>query len=342
MNSTFRLTNQFVIAIMISVLPFQSFAAVKMIADIGQPAPGFPEGFIYWRIDPKPAIGASGHIAFSGIADVSLSLTENSANAVWAGLPGQLRAIVRENEAVNGFPPNILFDSAWSSFDSTGIAQSVDGLVVTPAGAIGFLAMMKGAGQFSQRALLAHVEGTTYGVLRDGDPAPGFPAGTFINGISVSGILSFTFSDAGMVIVGWTTSNEVGVWLYDFNTITRLPSPLTGCNFQFPPAVSINQTGVIVLIDVSRVDAGCTPLAGIFKWQNGQWQTVIQNFATPGSGPPVPGMTQAAFGFWNTSHTRLLPIRPMIDDQGNVAFPAGIYNPSSIGRGRGGVLVQSG
>ncbi len=128
------------------MLPFQSLAAVKMIADIGQPAPDFPEGFIYRNVDLKPVIGASGHIAFSGVADVSLSSTENSTNAVWAGLPGQLRAIVRETEAVNGFPPNVLFDS-------TGAAQSTGGFVVTPTGAIGFPAMMKGAGQFSQRAL---------------------------------------------------------------------------------------------------------------------------------------------------------------------------------------------
>ncbi len=129
MNNTFRLTNRFFIAIMIIMLPFQSLAAVKMIADIGQPAPDFPEGFIYRSIDPKPAIGASGHIAFLGVADVSLSSTENSTNVVWAGLPGQLRAIVRENEAVNGFPPNVLF---YSAFD----VQSAGGFVVTPTGAI--------------------------------------------------------------------------------------------------------------------------------------------------------------------------------------------------------------
>jgi len=150
-----------IMIILTFVFSTQTGAAVQVIANVGQPAPDFPPGYIYWSVGPNPVIGASGHIAFSGVADISLGSTENNTNAVWAGLLGQLRTIVRENEAVSGFPPNVLFDSAEA-------AQ----FVVTPSGSVGFPAIMKGAGQSTQRALLAHANGTTLGILRDGDPAP--------------------------------------------------------------------------------------------------------------------------------------------------------------------------
>lgn len=327
MKNIFRIANRCLTAMLIIMLPAHSHATVKMIADTGQPAVGFPEGFIYWSVD-NPVIGASGHIAFSGAADISLGSTENNTNAVWAGLPGQLRAIVRENEAVSGFPPNVLFDS-------TDAAQNVGRFVVTPSGLIGFPAMMKGAGQSTQSALLAHVDGTTLGILRDGDPAPGFPAGTFIG---VIGIFGFAMSDAGMVISGMTTSNEAGIWLHDFSTITRLPSPVSGCRFLAPPAVSINQSGVVALATgglgfIGEDNRPCAPVAGLFKWQNGQWQAVIvQDSLLPGGGEAVPDMAQAEFNFQNA----FLPLsQPIVDDQGNVAFPAFLRNPSSITQNKG-------
>ncbi|MDT8364004.1 MAG: hypothetical protein RQ714_05065 [Nitrosomonas sp.] len=189
-------------------------------------------------------------------------------------------------------------------------------------------------GTFQPRALLAHVNGTTIGILREGDPAPGFPAGTLI-----TGIMSFAMSDAGMVITGsatlstlTTTLGETGIWLHDFNTITRLPSPVPGCRFALP-TVSINQAGVVTLGGAGFLgedDRPCVPAAGIFKWQNGQWQTVMaQDSFEPGEGEAVPGMAQAEFNFENL----LLPLsRQMTDDQGNVAFSAILKDPSSIPR----------
>lgn len=319
-----------IMIILTFVFSTQTGAAVQVIANVGQPAPDFPPGYIYWSVGPNPVIGASGHIAFSGVADISLGSTENNTSAVWAGLPGQLRAIVRENEAVSGFPPNVLFDSAEA-------AQ----FVVTPSGSVGFPAIMKGAGQSTQVALLAHVNGTTLGILRDGDPAPGFPAGVFISNTG-TGISGFAMSDAGMVITGMTTANEMGVWLHDFNTITRLPSPVVGCRLGLLPAVSINQSGVVALATgglgfIGEDNRPCAPVAGLFKWQNGQWQAVMVQDLLPGGGEAVPGMTQAEFNFQNA----LLPLsQPIVDDQGNVAFPAFLRNPSSITQNKGSLWYK--
>lgn len=315
------------------MLPVQSHAAVKVIADTGQPAPDFPEGFIYRSIG-NPSIGASGHIAFPGMATTSLGSTENHTNAVWAGLPGQLRTIVRENDTVSGFPPNVLF----SSFDYG--MQLLGKLVVTPSGAVGFPAMMKDAGQLSfHKALLAHVNGKTIGILRELDPAPGFPAGTFVSDIE-SGLPGFAFSDAGMVILGRTTSNETGIWLHDFNTITRLPCPVADCRVMFSPTVSINQEGVVVLFGgfISNNDPSKF-LIDTFKWHNGQWQTVItQDSLLPGGAKAVLGMTQAILTFQNRSPP--LP-QSMVDDQGNVAFFASLINPSSVTQNKGSLWYKT-
>lgn len=50
-----------VMVILAFILPTQTWVAVKVIADVGQPAADFPPEYIYWIIAPNPVIGASGH-----------------------------------------------------------------------------------------------------------------------------------------------------------------------------------------------------------------------------------------------------------------------------------------
>ena len=87
-----------------------SWAAVQLIAGVGQPAADFPQGFVYTDISDRSAvIGSSGHIAFAGIADTNDGSSGNSTNVIWSGLPGQLKAIIKENQLIAGLPGNILF-----------------------------------------------------------------------------------------------------------------------------------------------------------------------------------------------------------------------------------------
>ncbi len=295
-------------------LPVQ--ADVRLLAEVGQPAADFPEGFIYWNVEPDVVIGPSGHVAFAGAADVSLGSTESNTNVVWAGLPGQLRAIIRENDTVSGFPANVLFDS-------TSTSANVGGMVVSTSGAVAFPALMKGAGAGqSQRALLVHADGVTTGVLRVGDPAPGFPAGTFI---APNGLLNFAFSDAGMVISGTTTSGESGIWFFNGDSIIRLPEPIPGCNFLLPfTGFRINQGGEIAVRSFLLTGNGQTqcPPAGIFKWKAGSWETVMTQNA------PVPQMNSAQFNLQS-----ILPVPSFsINDSGRIGAPITIQDNPSIGK----------
>ncbi|MCH9639533.1 MAG: hypothetical protein K0U40_08575 [Betaproteobacteria bacterium] len=119
----------------------QSWGEIVVIAETGQPAADSPEEFVYWNIEGRNAtIGPSGHIAFSGAADTSINSTENNTNAVWTGLPGQLKAIIKENEQPVGFPNNVLFAGNVASGNAANI-------IVTRSGHVGFAAGLKGATQ---------------------------------------------------------------------------------------------------------------------------------------------------------------------------------------------------
>ena len=312
----------FIVLVLFSV---PSWAAIQLIAEPGRPADDFPPGFIYWGIDTgSSAIGPSGHIAFSGAADTSIGSTENNTNAVWSGLPGQLKAIIRENESPIGFPDNVLFDSAAP-------ATNVGNIVVTRSGLVGFPALLKGAVQ-GKRALLAHVNGTTLGIIREDDPAPGFPPGTFVKSIA-----NFSFSDAGMVIIaqvaGSSTPASLATWFYDFENITLLPSPVTGCTY-LPSTAGINDSGEIVLttllIDTDGKD--CSVPYGVFKWSNGNWEILLAETDS------VPSMLDANFSFAGA----IVPlVSPMINDQGDVAFSVVSRNSASFPQ-KGGMWTAEG
>jgi hypothetical protein len=302
---------------------------------VGDSAPDFPADYIYWSVNASSAaIGSSGHIAFSGAADTSIFSTENNTSAVWAGFPGQLKAIIRENESPVGFPANVLFQSTAPA--TTGGGAVVRNILVSQSGSVGFSAALKGAGQ-GQQALLAHVNGTTYGVLRTNDPAPGFSSGTLFSFIG-----SFAFSDAGMVVTaflrGSPSGDTVGVWLWTLEGLQLISSPIAGCKYLLPPLSSINQSGEIALSAslIGNDNQACImpngkPLSGvgIFKWRNGSWEILVT------SEDPVPGMPNVNFTLLPTSP-------PQINDQGEVAFSAQIENDVFARKGSLWVKINSG
>lgn len=313
-----------IVFLTLALFSIPSSAAIQLIAEPGQPADDFSSEFIYWGIDTgSSAIGASGQVAFSGAADISIDSTDNKTNAVWAGLPGQLKAIIRENESPEGFPDNVLFDSAAP-------AANVGKIVVTSSGYIGFPALLKGAVQ-GQRSLLAHVNGTTFGVIREGDPAPGFSAGTFVKGIA-----NFSFSDAGMVIIGQVAGSSTpatfAIWFYDFQTIKLLPSPIAGCTPFLFSRTSINDISEIAFSSsmIGSDNEECSVLSGLFKWKNGNWETLQAEEDS------VPGMSDAIFSFIASSFPLLTP---MINDQGDVAISAVSKNTATLAQ-KGGLWVK--
>ncbi len=174
-------------------------ADFSTIAKVGDPAADFPADFIYWNLNNPPVIGGGGHIAFAGAADVSINSTDKNQEAVWSGKPGQLKTLIRKNDSPEGF------------LASTVVSRvKPETLVVSDSGSVALTANMNGGGV---TAYLAAINGTTYGVIRQGSSAPGFPAGT-----AVSILFGFVFTDAGMAISG-TTTGQIALWFWSDNTL---------------------------------------------------------------------------------------------------------------------------
>lgn len=285
-----------------SIVTFYSsslLASVRLIAEIGQPAADFPANYVYWNVD-NPTIGASGHIAFAGAADTSVRATANNTSAVWAGFPGNLKAIIKEKDSPSGFPEGISFDSV------IGL-----NMVVTHSGHVAFNAQFKGnVSSVNDKGLLAFVNRQAHLVLRTGDQAPGFPEGVVIRNIQ-----DFVFTDAGMLIqaeVAGINSLGWGIWFWDLSSLTPIQSPINGCNFTGINNLSINQSGEGVFSALLLNSSGsfCNPARSLFKWHNGTTKVILSE------GAAVPGMANTIFTLG------LYPLKATITDQSEIIFTA--------------------
>ncbi|WP_317535538.1 choice-of-anchor tandem repeat NxxGxxAF-containing protein [Nitrosomonas sp. Is37] len=307
------------------------FSAVDLIAESGQPAAGFTSEYTYNNL-MIPVIGSSGHVAFTGDA-----IGRNKLNAVWSGLPGQLKVIIKENDSMPGFPDNVFFFSALSTntIGSRFFAMQAERIIVTKSGHVGFIAELKGIGAIGQNypfGVVAYVGGKIYGILRNGDQAPGFS-----QEYSIRGITNFAFTDAGMIIqavVGDRNSNQserMGIWFWNFETLELIPSPVENCSYIFLPtaisSVNINQSGEIAFS--SGLGGALCPSEtfGIFKWDQKKTQLILA------SGDPVPGMADTTFHLdLDNRGLNIFAINVNIlsfNDQGEISFPAILRNAAN-------------
>jgi|GEM_PF-2263592 len=294
-------------AVLLALSPAHA-ANIQVVAEIGQPAVGFPSNFVYWNV-VKPAIGSSGHIAFHGAADISTVSTNQNTEAVWAGLPGHLHTVIKEGESAAGLPANVLFGSANVS--------STPNVVVTTAGSVAFRAKLAGAVIFNATdgAILAEIDGIVYSVLRTGDPAPGFAPG-----VTVRSLDGFAFTDAGMAISGRTSSQLPAFWFWDGQDFSLIAASLEsagplypGCNFLSlsNSAPALNQSGEVTFTAsmMAEVDGAVCPASGVFRWKAGQLTKVVE------TGDQVPGMSIG------TTFSSILPVfQPRINEAGDVSF----------------------
>lgn len=305
------------------------FSAVHLIAESGQPAAGFTSEYTYRNL-MNPVIGSSGHVAFTGNATVA---GNGGPIAVWTGLPGQLELIIKEYDSLPGFPyPNVSFHEKLVFF------SRVSTIVVTGSGHVGFLAKLQESGivggqsTFGSFGLVTYVSGKIYGILRNGDQAPGFSQEYYIRGIT-----NFAFTDAGMVIqavVGNRNNNQderMGIWFWNFETLELIPSPLANCDYIFLPSaissVNINQSGEVAFS--SGLGGALCPFEtfGIFKWDQEKTRIILAN------GDPVPGMADTTFHL--DLDARGINIFADIvnilsfNDQGEISFPAVLRNAAN-------------
>ncbi|GEM_PF-6553620 len=269
----------------------------EIIAAIGMHPPGYPQDYIYWDVS-DPSIGSSGHIAFPGVADISLGSTANSSNAVWSGLPGQLEVVIKENDAIGGLPANILFDFATTT-------------IVNSMGDVAFLARLKGAVNNSgNQAVLTYTNGGVEAVMRVGQPAPGFPAGTLVNQIK-----HFAFSDSGLVFQVVTSTSSQAIYHWDSDTLVLIavgelgsahdlsqesPDGYPGCSYSQLYTPVINQQGSLffgaAIFPAENGNGAVCPGSALLQWQDGQLTTVVDNLQA------IPGTAQSLFMLNSTSY----------------------------------------
>lgn len=303
-----------VIFFFVGALLFTSVPAnatnIQVIAEIGKPAVGFPDNFIYWNVE-NPVIGRNGHIAFLGAADTSTSSTYQKTEAIWGGVPGELHLVMKKGDTIAGLPSNVLFSSAGS-------------IVVTQAGSIAFSARLAGAVSTNNTdyAILAEVDGVVRAVLRMGDHAPGFGPG-----VTVKMLTKFAFTDAGMVIVGRTNYSQLVLWFWDGQDISVIATSLEpvgplypDCNFfVLPENVALNQSGEVVFTATlgQAVSGAVCPSPAMLRWKAGQLSEVVA------IGNHVPGMSEGT-----TFSDLSIYNPPSINDVGDVSFVSTIRDQS--------------
>jgi len=285
---------------------------------VGAPAPGFPEGQVFSSLG-HPAIGRNGHLAFAGMAAVDTASGTPAQGAVWAGRPGQIELLVRDGDPVVGAPADLVF-------------RTGGGMIVSSSGHVALQATMRNAdGGGNVPAVLAHVNGETRWIVRVGDVVA-----TTAGNVTVAGIDSFAFSDAGMTLAVTMTGDlgSRGLLHWDFERLSllassRLPlpthpgcAPAPGQSFseQRPSGLTspllINDAGDIVFaVGIAATVAGAScPSHGVFRWRAGAWSTVVE------AGQPVPQSVGLSFGAAYPRH---------VNDLGGVTFNAWIGNRAS-------------
>jgi len=292
-------------------LASQASADIKLIAKVDQTAAGFPSHFSYKDLK-EPVIGPSGHVAFAGLAFDGKAYTK----AAWAGLPGELEAIIKENDTIAGFPGSVFFSDVWSSF------------LISRSGAVAFSATLKGA--ITRNTALVYRNGVTQGILKATDQAPGFPPGTVVGEVTPLAI-----SDAGLVLGGMTTGGGA-LWLWDFERIQRISATIGECSYSSiasyaPGLLSINQAGSVVFNAVLTAgDKKSCSSGGVFKWSNGKAELIVAD------GDPVPGMPDAVFG------VSLTESPPKINDHDEIIFTAKLIQITSSRSTNNSIWIKNG
>lgn len=155
---------------------------VTTIMRPGDPVPELPD-VTFAGVGGSASLNDQGVMLFTARIQGS-GIASSNDDVLLAGTPGALTLIAREREPVLGLPDYMHLPG---SANLTG----VDGLVVTPGGAMGYHATIYPiAGGSLLDATLAGTVGAALPVLYEGGPAPGFPGDTF------------TYSGGRMPIVG--------------------------------------------------------------------------------------------------------------------------------------------
>jgi hypothetical protein len=183
----------------------QRNGSLVLIAREGNQEPGLAAGNNFGDFRPSsldtPGFNASGNVAFSA-----------TGSGIWSDATGTLVQVAGTGQAAPGMPPGTTFTSVFAE------------PLLNDSGRVEFHARVSGSSISTSNDTGIWVQGpNTLSLLaREGDQAPGLPAGVYFDDflsfnvdgddLNAAGRVAFTATVAGL---GVTTSNNHGIWAED-------------------------------------------------------------------------------------------------------------------------------
>lgn len=281
-----------------------------------QQAPTLEPGVIFNLLTGGPVLSDTGRTAFLGRLSGS-GITDANDRGYWGTSPIHgIAPIFREGQQTPGLPSGVLFGDPYSSFFQN----------INAAGDATFVVHLTGDGVTDDNDVAMWSESGPTGlhlVAREGDQAPGTPAGVRLDELSftfvqnMSGQILFRSTLTGP---GVDESNDTALWLQDADGGTTLlaragqTAPGTAMPFsfiQYPRA--LNDDGTLVFRALVHDESFLTTQSGDGLWFGSGPGNLTPIALIGWSAPGIPGATYAQF----TSE-------PGINATGNVAFVARI------------------
>ncbi|MBA3483847.1 MAG: hypothetical protein H0T51_18740 [Pirellulales bacterium] len=226
---------------------------LDLVAREGSHAPGTPTGVIFshFFLSWTPALGAGGQTGFSGFLRTGVSgATSSDDTGVWSEMDGALTLVAREGSQAPGLPVGVKF----SNFGPDFRAINGTGLVAFR----GVLQFGEGVPGLNDSGIWSQRSGPLALVAREGDQAPGTPAGIVFGHFSNAPVLNAAGHTAFVGTLqrgdgGVTFSNNSGIWSDRSGTLelvaregNQAPGTPSGTNFDFMPrnsSIILNAAG---------------------------------------------------------------------------------------------------
>ncbi|BBO32810.1 hypothetical protein PLANPX_2422 [Lacipirellula parvula] len=156
--------------------------ALQLVARKGDNAPGVPASVKYEALSP-PALNDAGQVAYHAVLTGS-GVTVANDRAIYAGSRTAPQLVARTGDAAPGMPAGVTYASLSLSLLP----------VLNDAGQVAYTARLKGSGVTASNdaAVYAGLPGAPHLIAREGEPAPGTPAG-----ITYASFLTPALNDAG-------------------------------------------------------------------------------------------------------------------------------------------------
>jgi len=231
----------------------EGLGSVALVARLGDPAPGTPEGVVFGdgsHLLSSFAVGGAGQTPMKAYVSGPGVIPGSSGNAqgIWSGGPGSLELVARAGDPAPGLGEGVNFDTF-----STALTTIING-----AGQTAFFAKLIGPGvdSLSDGSIWSEGSGSLVMVAREGAHPPGTAEGvnflSLIPGAMLNGAGQTAFA-ASLSGPGVDGTNNVGVWSEGSGSLALVarkgsPAPGTAAGVTFSsifPGPVVNSKGQV-------------------------------------------------------------------------------------------------